>query len=390
MSDYEYHELANSFPRMSESEFNSLVKNMEAHGFDEREPIWVYQGKILDGRHRFEASKKADVKPEFEIFEGTLKEAKQFVIRRNLDRRHLTTEQKAAVGVNLKKIEAEQAEERKAHGKTAPGKTLMENFPEASKKETGTSRDKAGEKLGVSGRTIDKADKIAEQAPDVFEKMQDGEFGSVRKARQAAELDEDTRQKLHEKVERGEFDDYSDGLSQVSGSDDGDEEHVHVSENTGFEQYRTPKKFVESARRVMGSIDLDPATHEKANRVIAADTYYTQEDDGLSKDWLGNVFLNPPYTAGLVDKFAKKLVKSFRLGDVKQAVWLSNNSTDTKWFHQLIQPASLLCFPKGRIQFDSDKSGSSPLQGQVFVYFGHNSSAFVDEFEEFGCVAEVK
>jgi len=60
-------------------------------------------------------------------------------------------------------------------------------------------------------------------------------------------------------------------------------------------EWYTPEWVAELARRVMGSIDLDPASCDVAQRTIKALEYYTREDDGLAKPWVGNVFCNPPY-----------------------------------------------------------------------------------------------
>lgn len=45
---------------------------------------------------------------------------------------------------------------------------------------------------------------------------------------------------------------------------------------------------------MLGRIDLDPASCALANSRIRAARYYTAADNGLSKPWHGNVFLNPP------------------------------------------------------------------------------------------------
>jgi ParB family transcriptional regulator, chromosome partitioning protein len=61
----------------------------------------------------------------------------------------------------LEAIERARAKERQAHGQTAPGKTLMETFPQAS----GTTRDKVAEKVGLgSGKTYEKAKQVWEKA----------------------------------------------------------------------------------------------------------------------------------------------------------------------------------------------------------------------------------
>jgi hypothetical protein len=44
---------------------------------------------------------------------------------------------------------------------------------------------------------------------------------------------------------------------------------------------------------------------------VRAAAYFTKEDDGLTKEWNGNVWLNPPY-GSLVGKFIDK----FRSPDI--------------------------------------------------------------------------
>ena len=50
---------------------------------------------------------------------------------------------------------------------------------------------------------------------------------------------------------------------------------------TGDQESYTPLKYVESARIVMGSIDLDPASNKMANDAVKAKTYYDKSDNGL-------------------------------------------------------------------------------------------------------------
>jgi len=85
----------------------------------------------------------------------------------------------------------------------------------------------------------------------------------------------------------------------------------------------------------MGVIDLDPASCSAANVVVKARKFYNIADDGLSKSWGGCVWLNPPYAADLVVKFAEKLAENVISGNVTQACVLVNNATETKWMQAL-------------------------------------------------------
>jgi hypothetical protein len=70
----------------------------------------------------------------------------------------------------------------------------------------------------------------------------------------------------------------------------------HVSYNTGEIRWYTPRRYIDMAVAVMGGIDLDPASSTEANKTVGAATYYTIEDDGLTKPWRGRVWMNPPYS----------------------------------------------------------------------------------------------
>ena len=163
---------------------------------------------------------------------------------------------------------------------------------------------------------------------------------------------------------------------------------AHVEHNSGNNEWNTPKTYTEAARTVMGSIDVDPASSEAANKTVRAAEYYTKEDDGLSHEWHGAVWMNPPYSGGLVDDFSKKLVSEYQNGAVTQACVLVNNATETEWLQRMFLIASAVCFPRQRIRFiGSDGEGANtPLQGQAVLYFGDNTQRFIDAFREFGFV----
>lgn len=62
-----------------------------------------------------------------------------------------------------------------------------------------------------------------------------------------------------------------------------------INQTSGDVEYYTPPFIIEAARRVMGGIDLDPASSEIANRTVKATRYFTEADDGLQQEWNGRV-----------------------------------------------------------------------------------------------------
>ena len=70
----------------------------------------------------------------------------------------------------------------------------------------------------------------------------------------------------------------------------------HLAQGTGAVEWYTPQDYVEAARFVLGAIDLDPASAPRAQEWIKAKTFFTEQDDGLTKEWRGRIWLNPPYT----------------------------------------------------------------------------------------------
>lgn len=163
-----------------------------------------------------------------------------------------------------------------------------------------------------------------------------------------------------------------------------------ASLHTGDEESYTPSKYIESARSVMVGIDLDPASNDMAQETVQANTYYTVNEDGLKMDWAGRVWMNPPYTARVINTFISKLVGHYKDGDVKEAIVLTNNNTDTAWFHEAANACTSICLTAGRINFlKRDGSTSSPTNGQAFIYFGKSKARFKKEFSKYGLIVEV-
>ncbi len=169
-------------------------------------------------------------------------------------------------------------------------------------------------------------------------------------------------------------------------------------------EWYTPSPFVEAARQVMGSIDLDPASHAEANVTVKATRFYTAKDDGLSMLWDGNVFLNPP--GGLVPEFWKCLVASYENHSIDQAVWIGYSLEQLQTLQcigALYTPVKMpICITRKRIPFveneakkakriakliaDGKKPNkkSSPSHGNYITYMGQNYLLFREVFSQFG------
>ena len=159
-----------------------------------------------------------------------------------------------------------------------------------------------------------------------------------------------------------------------------------INQNSGNNEWYTPRYIIEAARNTMGSIDLDPASSAIANQIVGAKNYYTKEDNGLSQPWYGNIWLNPPYSRSLISQFSSAVTNKRR--DFNQAIVLVNNATETLWFDNLTKSSCSACFLDHRIKFidGTGKQGGSSMQGQILIYFGTDIQKFKENFSPFGLV----
>lgn len=154
-------------------------------------------------------------------------------------------------------------------------------------------------------------------------------------------------------------------------------------------EWYTPVEYIGAIQSVLGYIDLDPASSHEANRVVEATHFYTKADDGLTKDWAGRVFLNPPYGRG-IDKWVSKLRTAWENGEVDSSILLVNAATSAGWFQKLW--GLPMCFPRKRIKFwRPGGAATRPTHSSVFVLFSDRTDeheAFKYHFGEFGFVVE--
>lgn len=93
--------------------------------------------------------------------------------------------------------------------------------------------------------------------------------------------------------------------------------------------------------------------------------HYTKEDDGLSKDWTGEVvWCNPPYGRQM-PLWIHKCYQHFIGGGT--AVMLIPSRTDTKAFHEWILPYAEIRFIKGRVKFGGSTQ-NAPFASMIVIY----------------------
>ena len=91
--EWEYHEICLWSPFIEDT-VNKVAKRMKLSGFDRNQSVVLYEGKILDGRHRYLAAVKAGIDPIFSEFQGTREEAIEYVTMKQVERGHWSNEAK--------------------------------------------------------------------------------------------------------------------------------------------------------------------------------------------------------------------------------------------------------------------------------------------------------
>lgn len=135
-------------------------------------------------------------------------------------------------------------------------------------------------------------------------------------------------------------------------------------------EWYTPKYIIDS----LGKFDLDPCA-PSVPLFKTAEVMYNEFDDGLAQIWEGRVWLNPPYSRPLINKFM------WRMTEHNRGTALIFSRTDTELFQtEVFGKASAVKFLKGRIKFlkpDGSESGC-PGCGSVLIAYGEEDANILE------------
>lgn len=171
------HSVADLFPLMSEGEYRGLKKDIQDNG--QREPIWLHDGRIIDGRNRYRACRELGMEPATQEWDGK-GSLVAFVVSLNLHRRHLTASQLGAVAVAADAELAKEAKERQRAGgakggsaKSAKDGKGNQRIDEPSIKQP-QATEQAARLTGANRQYVSDAKKIQKADPALFEEVKAG------------------------------------------------------------------------------------------------------------------------------------------------------------------------------------------------------------------------
>lgn len=151
------------------------------------------------------------------------------------------------------------------------------------------------------------------------------------------------------------------------------EEHILKNKT---DEWATPTSLTRPLSDAVGGFDLDPASG--AEDEPHAENVYTEDDDGLSQEWFGRVFCNPPFS-DKVD-WIEKAISEVNGGNAELVVMVLPVDTSTRWYHNLVTAeATAVCFMgPGRVDFErregNAKSRGSPSFAVMLAVFGDIAS----------------
>lgn len=144
--------------------------------------------------------------------------------------------------------------------------------------------------------------------------------------------------------------------------------------NRSFEWFTPPWLF----DKLGVEFDLDPCSPGAGKSFVPAKRHLTIDDDGLATEWAAGefVFCNPPY-GNLTKDWVKKC------SEHGNAIVLVFARTDVKWFQDITDQLTAVCFIAGRVKFyrgnTTDVAATNPGAGSMLLAFGDKAKQAVEQ-----------
>ena len=127
-------------------------------------------------------------------------------------------------------------------------------------------------------------------------------------------------------------------------------------------EWETPWDFFRELDREF-HFTLDVCATEENRKCIS---YFDKGTDGLTQEWTGVCWLNPPYGRE-IGKWIEKAYRSSLKGAT--VVCLIPSRTDTRYWHDYVMKASEIRYVKGRLYFS--EKGPAPFPSAIAVFRSH-------------------
>lgn len=185
----EFHPVANIFPMMGDEDYKTLVTDIARNG--QLEPIWTYDGQIIDGRNRYKACMEIGVIPQFREWSGQ-GSLVAFVVSMNLARRHLSPSQKGVVALDTERALSEEAKKNQGRRTDLEEKqpNLLSILIKGSEQTEPIHAAKEAAKIvGVSVGYVIQAKQIERNAPDLLDEIRAGRMSIPEAKREIVKRD---------------------------------------------------------------------------------------------------------------------------------------------------------------------------------------------------------
>lgn len=156
--------------------------------------------------------------------------------------------------------------------------------------------------------------------------------------------------------------------------------NLEILTSSKSDEHGTPHFLAYAAREVLGEIDLDPMSNPEAQKIIRAHTFYTEKQDGLTKPWIGRIWLNPAFSRA--DEAVAKLIGAYEVGICSEALLLIKAAPETKRHQSLA--AYPFCELNRRVKFIAEGNRVQAPFATLIFYLGKNFSRFKEVFEGLG------